>query len=135
MKKKLLIFFILLFFLFISAAADTNEKDILVFEYTPKTMIKHMETALENYKIKTIKDFHLMEFISGVDAILTYDITALPLIESGADYYFYPLYRDIIVIGVDKGRTNKSIGSWEDIKLIDEEVSLPEDDFIIKSIW
>ena len=135
LKKKLLIFFILLFFLFISAAADTNEKDILVFEYTPKTMIKHMETALENYKIKTIKDFHLMEFISGVDAILTYDITALPLIESGADYYFYPLYRDIIVIGVDKGRTNKSIGSWEDIKLIDEEVSLPEDDFIIKSIW
>lgn len=136
LKKKNLIFTILLFSLFISVpAADTNEKDILVSEHAPKSLTDSIEAVLKDYKIKTIKDFYLVEFTSGVDAVLTYDITALPLIESGAKYHFYPLYTDIIAIGIEKGGIDRNISSWEDIKLIEEKVSLPEDDFSIKSVW
>ncbi len=136
LKRKILFIVLLLFILLLGEiTADTYKKDLLVPEHTPNQVIESINAALEDYNIESFKDYHLMKFLSGSDAILTYDITALPLIESGADYHFYPLYTDIIVIGVDKDIVVKSINSWEDIKHVEEEVSLPEDDFSIKSIW
>ncbi len=121
--------------MFNSVSADTSKPVLLLYEYTPEPVMKAIREYLPDYEIGIPSDNHYVQFLQSTGGVLAYDVEAKALIDSGADYYFYPLYNDVIAIAVDREQTNAAVSGWEDIKLLKGEVSFPEEEPLLRYIW
>ncbi len=67
---------------------------------------------------------------------LVYDVQALPLISTGEEFYFYPLYTDAVVLIVDKEQLETSPSGWESLKDFSSlKVSLPDEEPERSLVW
>ncbi len=101
----------------------------------PEAVMKAVEKALPGYEIKQVKGRSLAQFLAGTDAMLAYDVQALPLIDSGADFYFYPLYTEAVAIAVDRGQTDADIKGWEDLSRASPGVNINSSEPQLHYIW
>lgn len=137
--RKLTLFIIIFILTFLLLPLNTQAKgidsSILLFKNTPLSIERELKNSFPGYEIQRLEDDHFHEFLKGADKTLAYDVEAKKLLESGANYHFYPLYDDGIVIAVDRNQTEVNIAGWEDLKDIDEVVSFPWNTPDRKYLW
>lgn len=138
LKISLIFFIFIITMLFLLIHNHTNrepENIILVFSNTPQFLKKIVQDTFPDYKVKDVEDSHLFYFLQGIEKVFSYDVEALSLIESGADYYFYPLYTDVIAIGIDRDKTNITVNGFKDLETVPGEISLPSNEPSLRYIW
>ncbi len=137
--KKPILFNIIFSLIFLLSPLNTQAKDIdstiILFKNTPLSIERELWDFFADHEIKRLEDDHFNEFLKGADKTLAYDVEAKRLLESGANYSFYPLFTDGIVIAIDRDQTRVDIAGWEDLKDIDEAISFPWDDPDRKYLW
>ena len=112
-----------------------SPETILFPAEAPEAVVKAVGEALPDYEIKLVERRSLAQFLAGADAVLAYDVQALPLIGSGADFHFYPLYTEAVVIAVDRGQTDAAITGWEDLSRASPGVNINNDEPQRHYIW
>jgi len=119
----------------LSGQTAGSPETIIFSADAPEAVMKAVEKALPGYEIKQVKGRSLAQFLAGADAVLAYDVQALPLIGSGADFYFYPLYTEAVVIAVDRGQTDADIKGWEDLSRASPGVNINSSEPQLHYIW
>lgn len=103
-----------------------GQPEILFFEETPSPVLVAAKKAFPGYKIRRRPERHLSHFLEGGEIVLAYDVQALPLIRAGAEFYFYPLYNDAVILVTNQGQLDEPVRSWRDVAVGRTAVSLPE---------
>ena len=111
------------------------EPEILFFEETPSPVLVAAKKAFPDYKVWRRADRHLAQFLEGGEIVLAYDVQALPLIQAGAEFYFYPLYTDAVVLVTNQGQLAEPVRGWQDVLAGSTAVSLPEQNPEQAYIW
>ena len=104
----------------------SGKSEILFFEETPSPVLVAAKKAFPGYKIRRRPERHLSHFLEGGEIVLAYDVQALPLIRAGANFYFYPLYNDAVILVTNQGQLAEPVRSWQDVLAGRSAVSLPE---------
>ena len=137
-KATYLICFSTIFLLIVSlhygVGGKKLRKNISIFEETPDFLRNVMEDEFPDCSIESQDDYHLQDFLNGNSKTLIYDIEASSLIIEGNNFYFYPLYSDIIAIGIDSNYNGDSIESYEDLLDLGESINLDKNEPRLKYI-
>lgn len=131
----LFISFLLVFLIYLVVRDKPKEKTILLYKDTPLSLKESLRENFPDYQMKELEDFHLINLVQGAEKSLFYDIEALSLMESGKEGFFYPLYSDLIAIGIRKDENQKKIEGWEDLKNTKLPIAMPDDSPELRYIW
>ncbi|HZJ76243.1 MAG TPA: hypothetical protein VFC70_00915, partial [Oscillospiraceae bacterium] len=126
---------IILFLLIYNYANREPGNIIPVFSNTLQSLKKTARGVFSNHKVEDIEGSHLFHFLRGTEKVFSYDIEALSLMESNSDYYFYPLYTDVIAIGIDRDQTDITINGFKDLETVSEKISLSGYEPNLRYIW
>lgn len=134
---SILISILLIFTLHTYLRRGKYNNEIIIFENTPDHIRNILEKEFKDYNVKVSKENHLYYFLQDKSIVFIHDIEAYSLL-GNKDYYFYPLYEDIIVIGLDKSYSGESIRSFKDLEKLDLSINIENTDpglrYILASI-
>lgn len=107
--------------------------EMLFLDETPIEVIFEAKRIFPEYKVRKEKERHLAKFLEGTDIVLAYDVQAKPLLGNGI--YFYPLFKDAVVISVDKKWATEEIKGWRQLEKSSQHVNMTEKEPLQRYVW
>lgn len=112
-----------------------EETKLFVMEETPQEIIYQLSQYFPQYEIIKSRNRNLSKFLDGKNKAILFDIQALPFVESSAQMYYYPLYRDFVVLSVENDSKGEPIDGWGAVRRSQAEVSMTAQEPIQRLIW
>lgn len=99
---------------------QTISKEILVHSTMPRSMVDELKNTFSEKQIVHYPRWGLECFLNtkNIEAIVLYNIQALPLVQNSTNLYWYPLGETAAVFAVDQSQTNISLVGWNDLELL-----------------
>lgn len=114
---------------------EEEQPKLYVMEETPQEILYQLKDSFPKYEVIKMKSRSLSKFLEGDNMAILFDVQALPFEKSSAELKFYPLYRDFVVLSVDKNLVEKRIDGWTSVKEIKAEISMTSQEPTQRLIW
>ncbi len=105
------LFFVLLF----GCKEHTECKNIYISSFQDEAYGNVLSKALPNYDIIYQNRPSIQSFLEKGKGIVTFDVLAQSLMQSGGEYYWYPQTTATVIIAVDRSITREKIKGWNDL--------------------
>ncbi len=139
LRANYLVFILIGIFIFLAIHTllrkEEDKKEILIYENMPRGFVDSLQASFPDYKIEESPKGHILSLLKGAPLIMSKDMEAQSFLEGNPGYFFYPLYRDSLVIGVDRDEIKDDINSFLDLLDLGTTISTSDVHPDILHIW